>query len=461
MGTMLREAIQKTRGSSQGARKSTDETCNVGQIVLRLWQGDAVSQRRDRSIIRHAANRPEIDVPTLKYDRDIRPLHNCGRQVHIGDPTPGTALSRDLQFSGLTDEDFGERVANLEFRQFVDLVPPLLVELESDGTWIRVNRAAQEYTGLTLDEYRSVDVIRKVIHPDDVERMRATKTKRFSESAPFELDARMLGKDGVYRWFLFRYKPLIEDGRVAKWYGSATEIESCKREEERVRRDFARLEERTRIAQELHDTLLQSFFLATLQLGTAAASLPANSPLKCELNRILEIMDQGMQEGRDAILDLRSPEIASIDIVSYFYNLPQQLGKHRDVNIKVTVLGKERLLVPNVAHDICRIAREALVNALCHSGAKQIRSVLEFTENELRVRIHDNGKGFDPQADHSGMRGHCGLTGMRERAARIDGSLNIASSSKGTDVQLIVPTESVFVSGAIDPALAVESDLRT
>src|SRR6266581_1460819 len=105
----------------------------------------------------------------------------------------------------------------------------------------------------------SGDPIGTLIHPDDVERMRAARDRGIAAGEPFELDARLRGKDGIYRWFLGRYNPLVEEGRVRRWYVSATEIESRKQQEERVRQENVRLEERTRIARELHDTLLQTF----------------------------------------------------------------------------------------------------------------------------------------------------------------------------------------------------------
>jgi len=84
--------------------------------------------------------------------------------------------------------------------------------VDSDGKWIHANRVAREYTGLTLEEYRSIDVIGRVIHPDDAERMRAVRERALSGSDPFELQARLLGKDGVYRWFLFRTTPWSKSG---------------------------------------------------------------------------------------------------------------------------------------------------------------------------------------------------------------------------------------------------------
>jgi len=155
------------------------------------------------------------------------------------------------------------RRAEQELQQLVDFVPQHIVVLDPGGRLIHTNRVAREYTGLTLEEFQSLDVRGMVIHPDDLKKMRAARERGLAGSDPFELDARQLGKDGIYRWFLWRYNPLVEEGRVRRWYVSATEIESRKQEEERVRQENVRLEERTRIAQELHDTLLQNFLSAS------------------------------------------------------------------------------------------------------------------------------------------------------------------------------------------------------
>jgi PAS domain S-box-containing protein len=100
--------------------------------------------------------------------------------------------------------------AEQELQQLVDFVPQLIVVLASDGKVIHANRVAREYTGLTLEEYRSIDVVGRVIHPDDLEKVRAVRGRGLTGSEPFELDARFLGKDGIYRWFLGRYNPLVQ-----------------------------------------------------------------------------------------------------------------------------------------------------------------------------------------------------------------------------------------------------------
>src|SRR5262249_48112757 len=149
---------------------------------------------------------------------------------------------------------------------------------------------------------------------------------------PFENEQRTLGKDGKYRWFLVRYNPWIEEGRVKRWYVSATEIESRKQEEERVRQENVRLEERTRIARELHDTLLQTCMGALLQLEGAAGKLPPDSLVKSRLDSILRLMEQGIEEGRSAIEALRSSGSRPLDLVAALSAVRQEFSAHLGVD---------------------------------------------------------------------------------------------------------------------------------
>jgi PAS domain S-box-containing protein len=335
--------------------------------------------------------------------------------------------------------------AEEELQQLVDFVPQHIIVLGPDGKCIHANRVVREYTGLTLEEYRSVDVIGKVIHPDDAERMRAERERAFSGSDPFELEARVLGKDGIYRWFLFRYNPLVEESRVRRWYASATEFESRKKEEERVREENVLLEERTRIAQELHDTLLQTFLSASMQLGVALDAAPAESPEKLRLGRILEMMNQGIEEGRSTIQGLRSSDARAMDLVLDLSGVQQELPVRPDIDFRVSVAGRQQPLSPLIQQEIYRIGREALLNAFCHSGANRVEYELEYADQDLQMRVRDNGTGIDPQVLHDGREGHWGLAGMRERAAKIGGSLNISSSpTAGTEVRLSVPNSIAF-----------------
>jgi len=397
----------------------------------------AASRERWERAIRDKADF-EFGYRIVHPGKGVRDIHVVGHAV--------LDQSGDLdEFVGTVIDITERKRAEQELRQLVDFVPQVIVVLGPDGNWIHANRVAREYTGLTLEESRPPDVIGRVIHPDDVERMRAERERGLAGSEPFEVDARLLGKDGIYRWFLARYNPLIEEGRVRRWYMSATEIESRKQEEERIRQENARLEERTRIAQELHDTLLQTFQGALLHLGAALDGITQDSPFKPQLDRTLQIMRQGIEEGRNAIQGLRSSGSATSDLVVHLSRIQKELEFQPNIDFRVVVTGRQKQLPRQIQNEIYRIGREALVNAFCHSGAKRVELELEYSDSELRMRIRDNGCGINPQVLEKGRGGHWGLAGMRERAARIGGLVKILSSPMaGTEVQLSIPSNVAF-----------------
>ena len=404
------------------------------EFFQRLHPDDqAASRERFEKAIRDKADF-EFGYRIVHPDKGVRDIHVVGHAV--------LDRSGDLcEFVG-TGIDITERKrAEQELQQLVDFVPQLIVVLDSDGKRIHTNRVFREYTGLTLEELRSGDAVAKLIHPDDLKRMRAARDRGIAAGEPFELDVRLRGKDGISRWFLARYNPLVEEGRARRWYVAATEIESRKQEEERIRRENVRLEERTRIAQELHDTLLQTVQSASLHLGAAVLRVAQDSPVKKQLDGILEIMRQGIAEGRNAIQGLRASGSQTSDLVGALSRIQDELKAQPDIDFRVTVTGRQKQLAPEIQHEIYRIGREALVNAFCHSGAKRIELELAYSDSGLYVRIHDNGCGIEPQMRDKGRDGHWGLAGMRERAARIGGVLKILSNpAAGTEVQLSIPT---------------------
>jgi FixJ family two-component response regulator len=210
-------------------------------------------------------------------------------------------------------------------------------------------------------------------------------------------------------------------------------------------KENARLEERTRIAQELHDTLLQTFLSASMQLGVAVDAVPEESPVKPRLDRVLQIMSRGIEEGRSTIRGLRSSDSAASDLVIALSGIEQELSCRPDTDFRVNVTGRQQPLKPLIQQEIYRIGREALLNAFCHSGAKRVECQLKYADRELQIRVRDDGIGIDPQVLRDGREGHWGLAGMRERAERIGGLLKISSSPRhGTEVMLSIPSRLAF-----------------
>jgi PAS domain S-box-containing protein len=352
-------------------------------------------------------------------------------------------LMIDIEDRKGAEEELRSNERNLSL--LINAIPTLIHVLGTDASVLHVNKAVLDYTGLTLEDVQKEDYRRRVFHPEDVERLREERRKALTRARPFENEQRIQGRDGCYRWFLVRYNPLVEEGRVRRWYVTATEIESRKQEEERVRQENVRLEERTRIARELHDTLLQTCIGTSLQLGAAVESLPADSQVKSKFDRIFQLMQQGVEEGRKAIQCLRSPDSGPLDLVAALSAVRREFWAQPGVDFRATVVGQQKPLRSAIQQEIYNIGREALVNALCHSKAKRIDLELKYADRNLTIWIRDNGCGIEAQVLDAGRKGHWGLTGMRERAARIGAQLKIATNpNAGTEIELSLPSDIAF-----------------
>ncbi|MCU1233741.1 MAG: putative two-component system sensor kinase, partial [Candidatus Solibacter sp.] len=192
-----------------------------------------------------------------------------------------------------------------------------------------------------------------------------------------------------------------------------------------------RLEERTRIAKELHDTLLQGFVGASMQLSVAADRLPEDSPVKPPVNRILELMGEAIEEGRHAVRGLRLADNRAEDLAQAFLRLKLEFDAEDEVDFRVTLRGDPRPLHPVVRDEVYRFGREAVAGAFRDARAGRIEMEMEFTRKRLRILVRDNGKNSEPRERQAGMR---------ERAERIGAKLCVGSDSgAGTEVELSVP----------------------
>lgn len=212
-----------------------------------------------------------------------------------------------------------------------------------------------------------------------------------------------------------------------------------------------RLSERTRIARELHDTLLQSFQALLLRFQTASNLLPTRpEEAKQKLEKAIDLAAQAVTEGRSAVQGLRSSTTVTNDLALAVSALAKELaGNQTSQNppvFRVDVEGEPRDLHPILRDEVYRIAGEGLRNAFRHAQANRIEVEIHYDASELRLRIRDNGKGIDPQVlEHDGRAGHWGLHGMRERAKIIGGNLEVWSMvQSGTEVELTIPGRTAY-----------------
>jgi signal transduction histidine kinase/ligand-binding sensor domain-containing protein len=220
-------------------------------------------------------------------------------------------------------------------------------------------------------------------------------------------------------WMLYRYRLY----QVAREFNAHME---------------GRINERVRVARDLHDTLLQAFQGLMLRLQVVDEMLPPGKA-KQELEETLETGDQAIVEGRNAVHDLRSPTANMNDLVGALRALGQELATGHSANFRLVIEGPRRELHPIIRDEIYRIAREALRNAFAHSGAGHIEAEIGFGERLFRLRIRDDGAGIPPGVLDGGRSGHFGLAGMRERAKQIGSQLTISSGPEaGTEMELSV-----------------------
>ena len=218
-----------------------------------------------------------------------------------------------------------------------------------------------------------------------------------------------------------------------------------------------RLSERERIARELHDTLLQAIQGLMLRFQAAAKGIPEVLPARRVLEAALDRADEVMAEGRDRVRGLRSRE-GGDDLAQAVTNVAREFGDASHTACRVLVEGDVRSLHPLVRDEVYRIGYEAIVNAFLHAQSREIEVEICYSAKELRIRIHDDGCGIDPSVLASGGKSsHWGVSGMRERASRIRGHLEIRSrAGAGTDVELTVPGGVAYV-GASGKAKSVSS----
>jgi len=209
----------------------------------------------------------------------------------------------------------------------------------------------------------------------------------------------------------------------------------------------ARVSERTRIARELHDTLLQNLHGLMFQFQAARNMLPRRPDEAAQvMDSAIGATEQTITDSRSAIQHLRSEQAGEGDLGQSLTATGQELARSANANgngpvFQLTVEGERRALTALPRDEVYRITREILRNAFQHAQASRIEAEIRYDNRELRVRIRDDGKGMDPQVlKTGGSAGHWGLRGVRERAQQIGARLDFWSEAgAGTEVELTVP----------------------
>ena len=215
----------------------------------------------------------------------------------------------------------------------------------------------------------------------------------------------------------------------------------------------AQLEERVRIARELHDTLLQGFQGLMLRLQGVLKILPEEEAARGMIEQVLDRGDQVLLEGRESVKDLRQVGATGDELSQALTQCGEDLRQGTPVVFSLSVNGAPQTLGQIVFNDAVRVGTEALANSFRHAEASNIGVEITYSKAEFCLRIRDDGVGIPASVLHQGRAGHWGLSGMRERAQKIGGKLSIwTGPNVGTEVELKVPAKVAYL-GEIRPSL--------
>jgi signal transduction histidine kinase/ligand-binding sensor domain-containing protein len=201
------------------------------------------------------------------------------------------------------------------------------------------------------------------------------------------------------------------------------------------------LEERARLAREIHDTLAQGFIGISSQLEAVSGAMNEDlGRAQQYLDVACKMVRHSITEARRSVFELRSSELEGKDLAAALQSGAAMWTAGSGVTTDVTVAGSPRTLPDPIEQQLLRIAQEAITNVLKHAGASEIKVRLHINPDKVCLRIEDDGQGFDQGNVFSSSAGHFGLIGMRERAEQIDGQLHLTSRpGEGTEIEVTVP----------------------
>jgi PAS domain S-box-containing protein len=395
-----------------------------------------------------------VETPELKEAKaEIKKLNDeLERQVEERTrelATINEALRSEIAERKLAAE--AVKQAEDRIRLIIDTIPTMAWSLGPDGAVDFVNQRWMEYTGLSLEE--EIEEPTRAMHPEELPSIMEKWLANMAAGEPFEDEMRLRRADGEYRWFLVRTAPLRDEhGNILKWFGSSIDIEDRKQAQKDLeeanrqlkllsrRRVKVQEEERRHLARELHDEIGQALTAAKINLQ--AAMEESNGPKFKRIRETAAILDRLLGLVRQISLNLRPSMLDDLGLVPALRSLVDEQGRRASIQIRFSAKDIPENLDPETRITFFRIAQEAMTNAVRHANATQINVDLGRKNGNLRLRVRDNGRGFDAESTQAQTVG-LGLLGIKERAALVGGRARIMSSpGKGTTVDATLPLTS-------------------
>jgi PAS domain S-box-containing protein len=336
------------------------------------------------------------------------------------------------------------RESEARFRLVANAAPVLLWMSGVDKRCTFVNDGWLEFTGRSLEEELGSGWAQDV-HPDDVERCLETYATAFDRREPFLMEYRVRRHDGEYRWVFDQGVPRFNaDASFAGYIGSCVDVTERKLAEEALSTVNQKLieaheEERTRLARELHDDIIQRLTVLSVNLQLLKRSPPAAATeLGQDIGAVIQEIAALGTDIRALSHRLHSSKLEVLGLAAAAAGFCEELTDRHGVEIDFHSENMSNTLPPGISLCLFRVLQEALQNAIKHSGSRRFQVLLRGQVHSVELTVQDSGVGFDLQ---EAMRGRgLGLISMKERLGLVNGQLSIHSKlGRGTTIHARVP----------------------
>jgi PAS domain S-box-containing protein len=419
-------SVEEALGSSISILVPPESPGEVAEILETIRRGERVEHYETVRVTKDGERR---DISLT-----VSPIKDAQGQV-VGAST----IARDITERKKAERRLRE--TERRYRTLVEQIPAITYvqePVESDNPKAVTYMSPQYETMLGYpaeSEMIDEEHWRMTLHPEDRERVMAEEIRTDETGEPFKIEYRIIAADGRPIWVRDE-ATLVRDGqeRPLYWLGVQYDITERKRAEEALRE--VREVERSRLARDLHDGVLQDLSYTTAALGLVMLQVE-DTKLKEHLQAAVDAIRRGARSLREVVNDLRLEDEEDRPlpvIVESLVRRNQMMVRGSQIRLEVEA-GFPSVPLGETGTQISRIIQEALTNGRRHSGAKRISVSLKMVEGDLLVEVSDNGRGFGPETPPG-----VGLGSMRERAALIGGELEMESApGRGTEVRLTVP----------------------
>jgi len=352
---------------------------------------------------------------------------------------------------------------NLELDAIVHTAPDIIFSRQPSGERDYISDRFYEFTGAPIGTAVGMGWW-DYLHPDDRDQSHRRWLECVHSGQNYELEYRLRGKTGEYRWFRARAVPIRDHfGKVIRWYGTCSDIHDSKLLEHSIRDSAAQLEkmvddrtaalrrlsvrlmtaqdeERRRIARDLHDGLGQD--LAVAKIVLARVLQPNSSGMdKQACIDASDIIDHAIQQVRSISHLLHPPLLDEVGLLSalrwYLEGLEERSGIETFLDVQPSSFIR---LTPDLETAVFRIVQEALTNVFRHSEARKVWIGLNQTENSTVITVRDDGKGIGKKIEEQRPESvGIGIGGMKQRAEEFGGELRLTNTQPGTQVELVIP----------------------